>query len=76
MPFRSPQGEERFESASARRLRCPFSIVCCTRFVKWIPYVEVQQRRRFERDCTDSGAKRLLLSFRMLANLQEERIPK
>src|SRR5439155_11661114 len=56
MPFRSPQGEGRFESASARRLRCPFSFVCCTRFVKWIPYVEVRRRRRFERDCPDSGA--------------------
>src|SRR5437870_8891308 len=56
MPFRSPQGEGRFESASARRLRCPFSFACCTRFVKWIPYVEVWQWRRFERDCPDSGA--------------------
>src|SRR5207253_9020659 len=56
MPFRSPQGEGRFESASARRLRCPFSFACCTRFVKWIPYVEVRQWRRFERACPDSGA--------------------
>src|SRR5439155_12420897 len=73
MPFRSPQGEGRFESASARRLRCPFSFACCTRFVKWIPYVEVWQWRRFERDCPDSGAT--MAVFLLLANLRGGRIP-
>src|SRR5437660_3559584 len=69
MPFRSPQGEGRFESASARRLRCPFSFVCCTRFVKWIPYVEVRRRRRFERDCNCR-----CFPLRLLAQFAGERI--
>jgi len=52
MPFRSPQGEGRFESASARRLRMPILVcVCCNPaslngFLTWRSSI----RRRFERD--------------------------
>src|SRR5207249_5166601 len=70
MPFRSPQGEGRFESASARRLRCPFSFACCTAslngFLTW----------RSGNGADSSGIAPIpvqlwLFSSRLLANLRE-----